>query len=194
MSITSPIIGVIDMKTLDFRSDAKIISIGVVVGNIVTGEDVEHFYTRICLDSQPRRTVSSSKITWWGQQKVVARKECFDDSLSRSSLQEGLSLLNAFLRDIADKHKIKHEDGIPLFGDGPELKDSALEKAMKYYKLSPSWRNGSIESTGILKFVSGCISGASPSQFIQHHALHDAMHEFDSICKATQALKSALSA
>ncbi|MAD46577.1 MAG: hypothetical protein CMH98_16375 [Oceanospirillaceae bacterium] len=180
----SHLLAVIDIETLARGPDAKIMTIGVSLENILYGEQAEDgtFYVRVDRD-QCGRVECSETLQWWEEQKESnpeAYAEVFDESLERVSLAKALRMLTEFL----EKHipDIKQRQ---VMGNGSEFDNVILSHAYEsYYHSKTPWHHKGNQSLRTVVYLGRLVLGIDPKYtlekpegFIEHHALDDAEQE-----------------
>ena len=180
----SRLLAVIDIETLAKGPDAKIMTIGCSIENILCGEQHENgtFYVRVDRD-QCGRVECPETLQWWEEQKESnpeAYAEVFDESLDRVILPQALRMLTEFLeRHIPD---IKQRQ---VMGNGSEFDNVILSHAYEsYYHSKTPWHHKGNQSLRTVVYLGRLVLGIDPKYtlekpegFIEHHALDDAEHE-----------------
>jgi hypothetical protein len=186
----NPWIIVNDIETAATHLDAKILTIGATVGNILTGEQGRTFYQRITIGSQPGRRVSGETLEgFWGQQKMDnpdAYNEAFGNGplYPREHLKYALNEFNTFVLDANREYGNDQQKGMLVFGNGPEFDNAIIMHAMQSLDITSAWPHSLNESVRSFRTVSRLLTGADlkidkyPPDLIKHHALHDAIIEF----------------
>jgi len=94
----------VDLETLATTPDCVILTIGAVkfdpfdnyVKTKVTLADLDKFYTRVTLESQPDRRVDDGTVEWWSKQNAAAQAEAFGED-GRIPLEDALEQLRKFI-------------------------------------------------------------------------------------------------
>ncbi|HFQ5182576.1 TPA: 3'-5' exonuclease [Vibrio vulnificus] len=199
----SPLVAVVDIETASKRPDAAILSVGCVVVDVFKGKEVDRFYSRCDIDSQPERDQDAGTLKLWdGVRKdhPEAYDEAFCTDLERESLTNALVGLDGFLaRNFG-------EDKYQVMGNGPEFDNVILADAYDEMCLRQPWHYGGNQSLRTVVLMGRLLLGIDPKydlefEGVRHHALYDALHEaryllavFGALFKAikdSQQIKSA---
>jgi 3' exoribonuclease, RNase T-like len=94
----------VDLETLATTPNCVILTIGAVkfdpfdnyIKNNVSLADLDKFYARIDLDSQPNRHIDDGTVEWWSKQNQAAQNEAFNEN-DRIPLSEALDQLHKFI-------------------------------------------------------------------------------------------------
>lgn len=191
-AIESPLIVTVDIESTDTAVTSKVLTIGAVAGNILTGDVLGEFYQRIDLNSQPERTSSQSTLDFWQDmltQFPLAHKECFDPTLERVSLETALTGFNDFVTSMgkfapAHIQDDKRRDNIHVYGNGPEFDNAILTHAMDAMGMRTAWKYGANQSLRTAVSMGRLLLGIDPKYTLKftgekHHSLHDARHEWE---------------
>jgi hypothetical protein len=196
--IESPVGITLDIETSDTAVTARILTIGAVAANLLTGERLGTFYVRIALD-QPERTSSDSTLAFWEQQRTEnpdAHKEAWSEELSRESLQDALPQFNAWVKSIK-KHPQALDKGVSMLGNGCEFDNAIVIHAMEQHGLKQAWRFRDNDSVRTLVRMGRLLLGIDPKHQLSehkptHHALEDAQHELEYVLHIINALLNKL--
>lgn len=188
-----PIVGVLDIETLSTDRAAVITNIGLVIGNVLSGEILERFYVRVDPD-QPDRVKDESTIEFWEKMKDK-KPEAYEEAMSpddRFSLEVALRQLNDFITK-SELGKFGAKERY-LFGNGPEFDNAIIDHAMGQYGIRPSWyfrANQSIRTGHWIEQLITRRHSASAWTYdnLEHHALKDAEREFFGLHLEVSALK-----
>lgn len=172
-----PLVATIDMETLSTEHNAALLSIGAVIHNFGTGQQVDTFYANITPESSIAAglDVSESTKAWWAKQGQAA--------------QNVLSVDQRPLRDVlVDFTKWLAGHGVQYaIGNGPRADNQWLESACKAVGMqSPIKYWGDLDMR-TLTFIGTHILGLdhwhNTFKGVKHNALHDAINEAE-FCNA----------
>lgn len=172
-----PLVATIDMETLSTEHNAALLSIGAVIHDFGTGQQVDTFYANITPESSIAAglDVSESTKAWWAKQGQAA--------------QDVLSVDQRPLRDVlVDFAKWLAGHGVQYaIGNGPRADNQWLESACKAVGMqSPIKYWGDLDMR-TLTFIGTHILGLdhwhNTFKGVKHNALHDAINEAE-FCNA----------
>lgn len=172
-----PLVAVLDEETLSTEHNAALLSIGAVICDFNTGQQVDTFYANITPESSIAAglDVSESTKAWWAKQGQAA--------------QDVLSVDQRPLRDIlVDFAKWLAGHGVQYaIGNGPRADNQWLESACKAVGMqSPIKYWGDLDMR-TLTFIGTHILGLdhwhNTFKGVKHNALHDAINEAE-FCNA----------
>lgn len=172
-----PLVATIDMETLSTEHNAALLSIGAVIHDFSTGQQVDTFYANITPESSIAAglDVSESTKAWWAKQGQAA--------------QDVLSVDQRPLRDVlVDFGKWLAGHGVQYaIGNGPRADNQWLESACKAVGMqSPIKYWGDLDMR-TLTFIGTHILGLdhwhNTFKGVKHNALHDAINEAE-FCNA----------
>lgn len=172
-----PLVATIDMETLSTEHNAALLSIGAVIHDFSTGQQVDTFYANITPESSIAAglDVSESTKAWWAKQGQAA--------------QDVLSVDQRPLRDVlVDFDKWLTGHGVQYaIGNGPRADNQWLESACKAVGMqSPIKYWGDLDMR-TLTFIGTHILGLdhwhNTFKGVKHNALHDAINEAE-FCNA----------
>lgn len=172
-----PLVATIDMETLSTEHNAALLSIGAVIHNFGTGQQVDTFYANITPESSIAAglDVSESTKAWWAKQGQAA--------------QDVLSVDQRPLRDVLDDFaKWLAGHGVQYaIGNGPRADNQWLESACKAVGMqSPIKYWGDLDMR-TLTFIGTHILALdhwhNTFKGVKHNALHDAINEAE-FCNA----------
>lgn len=172
-----PLVATIDMETLSTEHNAALLSIGAVIQDFGTGQQVDTFYANITPESSIAAglDVSESTKAWWAKQGQAA--------------QDVLSVDQRPLRDVlVDFAKWLAGHGVQYaIGNGPRADNQWLESACKAVGMqSPIKYWGDLDMR-TLTFIGTHILGLdhwhNTFKGVKHNALHDAINEAE-FCNA----------
>ena len=172
-----PLVATIDMETLSTEHNAALLSVGAVIHNFGTGQQVDTFYANITPESSIAAGlhVSESTKAWWTKQGQAA--------------QDVLSVDQRPLRDVLiDFAKWLAGHGVQYaIGNGPRADNQWLESACKAVGMqSPIKYWGDLDMR-TLTFIGTHILGLdhwhNTFKGVKHNALHDAINEAE-FCNA----------
>ena len=166
-----PLVATIDMEKLSTEHNAALLSIGAVIHDFGTGQQVDTFYANITPESSIAAglNVSESTKAWWAKQGQAA--------------QDVLSVDQRPLRDVlVDFAQWLAGHGVQYaIGNGPRADNQWLESACKAVGMqSPIKYWGDLDMR-TLTFIGTHILGLdhwhSTFKGVKHNALHDAINE-----------------
>lgn len=172
-----PVVATIDMETLSTEHNAALLSIGAVIHDFGTGQQVDTFYANITPESSIAAglDVSESTKAWWAKQGQAA--------------QDVLSVDQRPLRDVlVDFAQWLAGHGVQYaIGNGPRADNQWLESACKAVGMqSPIKYWGDLDMR-TLTFIGTHILGLdhwhNTFKGVKHNALHDAINEAE-FCNA----------
>lgn len=172
-----PLVATIDMETLSTEHNAALLSIGAVIHDFGTGQQVDTFYANITPESSIAAglDVSESTKAWWAKQG--------------QSAQDVLSVDQRPLRDVlVDFAQWLAGHGVQYaIGNGPRADNQWLESACKAVGMqSPIKYWGDLDMR-TLTFIGTHILGLdhwhNTFKGVKHNALHDAINEAE-FCNA----------
>lgn len=172
-----PLVATIDMETLSTEHNAALLSIGAVIHDFGTGQQVDTFYANITPESSIAAglDVSESTKAWWTKQGQAA--------------QDVLSVDQRPLRDVlVDFAQWLAGHGVQYaIGNGPRADNQWLESACKAVGMqSPIKYWGDLDMR-TLTFIGTHILGLdhwyNTFKGVKHNALHDAINEAE-FCNA----------
>lgn len=172
-----PLVATIDMETLSTEHNAALLSIGAVIHDFSTGQQVDTFYANITPESSIAAglNVSESTKAWWAKQGQAA--------------QDVLSVDQRPLRDVlVDFAQWLAGHGVQYaIGNGPRADNQWLESACKAVGMqSPIKYWGDLDMR-TLTFIGTHILGLNhwhnTFKGVKHNALHDAINEAE-FCNA----------
>lgn len=172
-----PLVATIDMETLSTEHNAALLSIGAVICDFNTGQQVDTFYANITPESSIAAglDVSESTKAWWAKQGQAA--------------QDVLSVDQRPLRDVlVDFTQWLAGHGVQYaIGNGPRADNQWLESACKAVGMqSPIKYWGDLDMR-TLTFIGTHILGLdhwhNTFKGVKHNALHDAINEAE-FCNA----------
>lgn len=172
-----PLVAVLDEETLSTEHNAALLSIGAVICDFNTGQQVDTFYANITPESSIAAglDVSESTKAWWAKQGQAA--------------QDVLSVDQRPLRDVlVDFAKWLAGHGVQYaIGNGPRADNQWLESACKAVGMqSPIKYWGDLDMR-TLTFIGTHILGLdhwhNTFKGVKHNALHDAINEAE-FCNA----------
>lgn len=161
----------IDIETLDTAPSAKIVSIGAVRFDIVTGELGSRAYQVVSLEDQHDRTISASTLQWWMKQSDAARS-VFNDP--------NIATLRTVLNGLYDTFQITDRDLI--WGNGATFDNVTLEHAYTQYGMTVPWKFWNNRDVRTLVGF-GRDKGidyrklVTPLEGVAHNALDDAVYQ-----------------
>lgn len=172
-----PLVAVLDEETLSTEHNAALLSIGAVICDFNTGQQVDTFYANITPESSIAAglDVSESTKAWWAKQGQAA--------------QDVLSVDQRPLRDVlVDFAQWLAGHGVQYaIGNGPRADNQWLESACKAVGMqSPIKYWGDLDMR-TLTFIGTHILGLdhwhNTFKGVKHNALHDAINEAE-FCNA----------
>lgn len=195
-AIGTPYVAVLDVETLASSIHAVIGTIGVTVVNVLTGEELGRFYTRIDLNlKQPGRVFDSSTMAFWEglrETHPAAWAEMFDPSLPRGTLRQALESLAEFLHFMEAGGR-----EIEVIGNGPEFDNAIIADACSTEGVASLWHFRRNQSLRTLVWMGRLLLRVDPKyqipfEGVQHHAGDDARHEAKTIVSIVRSFVTAL--
>lgn len=195
-AIGTPYVAVLDVETLAMSIHAVIGTIGVTVVNVLTGEELGHFYTRIDLSlEQPGRVTDESTLAFWKglrETHPVAWAEMFDPALPRGTLRRALESLAEFLRFMEAGGR-----EIEVIGNGPEFDNSIIEDACRTEGAPSLWHFRRNQSMRTMVWMGRLLLGVDPKyqipfEGVPHHAGDDSRHEAKAIVSIVRSFRGSL--
>jgi hypothetical protein len=192
------IVGVLDIETGSLRNKAHIFTIGLVIGNVVTGEILGEYYYRVSAVDQEGRIIDNDTIVgFWGDSSKVsleAQKEIFNTMLERMPLSDALLKLNSDIVEFKNRHKLKRID---IMGNGSEFDNAIVIEACHEFDIKPAWSHSNNQSLRTLVWLGRLALGIDPKYDIPfdgvvHNALDDCRHEFKYAAAIVKSLLSAI--
>ncbi len=187
----SPLVAVVDIETLSTGINAKILSVGCVLVDVLDGRSVAEFYQRVEMDTQLQRDSDQDTIRWWSEQNKrnnAAFREVFCSDLHRLPLKTVLLEFERFLSLHFGQTKRQ------VMGNGPEFDNAILAHAYQQCGLSPAWHYAGNQSLRTVVWMGRVLLGVDPkygeNAGIKHHALDDARHEARYLLDIMQALQA----
>ncbi|WP_299493779.1 3'-5' exonuclease [uncultured Shewanella sp.] len=176
----SPLVALINIKTLGKREDAVIASIGCVVVNVVESNIVDEYYIRCQTELQAHRTTDKICHHFWQQQRMTnpaSWQELFAPSIPRRPLKGALEDLSHFISQQFPTNSI-----IQLMGNNAEFDNAILTQAYEQAGLTAPIFKYENQSLATMSWLSKMIFGYDPNNILpfigtKHHALHDAQHQ-----------------
>lgn len=172
-----PLVATIDMETLSTEHNAALLSIGAVIHDFGTGQQVDTFYANITPESSIAAglDVSESTKAWWAKQGQAAQDVL---SVNQRPLRDVLIEFGMWLAG----HGVQY-----AIGNGPRADNQWLESACKAVGMqSPIKYWGDLDMR-TLTFIGTHILGFdhwhNTFKGVKHNALHDAINEAE-FCNA----------
>lgn len=160
----------IDIEGLATGPDATILTIAAQTFDPLSqGWYDQHYYTRVCLESQPDRQIEQGTIEWWATQKE-AQVEAFAED-NRKPLRQALEEL----------HKITWQCN-RVWMNGPTYDANILEHAYKSYKMALPWQFYKIRDVRTVYSLWPGLSKPTTS----HHALEDCRRQINLLQETLQ--------
>lgn len=166
-----PLVSVLDFETLSTEHNAALLSIGAVIRDFNTGEQVDTFYANIIPQTSidAGLHVSESTKAWWAKQGSAAQDVL---SVDQRPLRDVLNEFATWLK----KHGVEY-----TIGNGPRADNQWLESACKALGTpSPVKYWGDLDMR-TLTFVGTHVLRLphwhSTFKGVKHNALHDAINE-----------------
>lgn len=176
----SPLVALINIKTLGKKDNAVIASIGCVIVNVVTSKIVDECYIRCQTELQSHRSTDESSHFFWQQQRInnpAAWQEIFAPNLPRRPLKGALEDLSHYINQQFPANSI-----VQLMGNNTEFDNVILSQAYQQAGLVPPIFEYENQSLVTMSWLSKMLFGYDPQhqlpfKGIKHHALHDAQHQ-----------------
>jgi len=170
------------------KQKSPVLTIGVVYGNLITGQIISAFYVRIDPASMPHRTWDEDTMNWWdliGKSKPRSLSEVTREGGDRLDVKDALIYLKNWMsiQPGADR-------SMSVFGKGPEFDNEFLEILYRENNLTPPWRFRFNQSHRTLLWLHDTLLEAVEIDYeaTAHHALTDALDEFVSGCENIRAV------
>ena len=166
-----PLVSVLDFETLSTEHNAALLSIGAVIRDFNTGEQVDTFYANIIPQTSidAGLHVSESTKAWWAKQGSAAQDVL---SVDQRPLRDVLNDFATWLK----KHGVEY-----AIGNGPRADNQWLESACKALGMpSPVKYWGDLDMrtlTFIGTYILRLPHWHSTFKGVKHNALHDAINE-----------------
>ena len=173
----------LDIETYGTDVDARIMSVGLVYGDLATGKYLCTEQYNITEEDQYDRSVTNSTLEFWERQdRDNPQARTYNCMNQLNTVDELLDMIDAFMKD---KQKI------PVFGNGPEFDNAIIAHLYRSRGRKVPWRYGDNQSVRTMVFI-GRLFDIDPkyyvinkrsSQFggvvIEHTAEGDALMEFE---------------
>lgn len=173
---------IVDLETGGTRPGCRIFTVGAVMVDLNTGDEISSFYESISVDDNHGELESGTMI-WWSKQHEMARNACFDHK-SKLTLFEVLEQFSDWYREYG---------GETVWGNGATFDISMLEFHFNKYSIRIPWNYWAVRDLRTLEHLVGKDLKRSISfEGIKHHSLHDAFHEAKIAAMMWQKAKEAL--
>lgn len=158
----------LDLETLATTPNCVILTIGAVkfdpfvdyLKEKTTLKDLETFYAKITLESQPDRHIDESTVEWWSKQNAAAQEEAFGEA-GRIPLNDALEGLHKFVWQSSR-----------TWCQGPSFDIPILEHAYREYGKPTPWNYSQTrDSRTICDLVP--VDMPAELQITTHNALED---------------------
>jgi len=150
----------IDLETTDTAPTAKILSLGAVKFDRLSGE-IDHFYVRFDVSKMPG-TTSADTMAWWQKQHMAVRQEAFGGKALPEDLKDFCKWLGG---------------SVMPWGNGSHFDITILENTLNALGIPIPWKFWNVRDLRTL----ADLSGLNPRQFTfdgaKHNALADAQHQ-----------------
>lgn len=172
-----PLVSVLDFETLSTEHNAALLSIGAVIRDFNTGQQVDTFYANITPDSSIAAGlhISESTKAWWAKQGQAAQDVL---SVDQRPLRDVLTDFAEWL----EKHDVEY-----AIGNGPRADNQWLESACKALSMKSPIKFWCDLDMRTLTFIGTYILGLdhwhNTFKGVKHNALHDAINEAE-FCNA----------
>lgn len=166
-----PLVCVLDEETLSVEPNAALISIGAVIRDFNTGEQVDTFYANILPQSSidAGLDVSESTLKWWASQGEEAKKVL---EIDQRPLKDVLTAFSVWLAS----HSVQY-----VIGNGPRADNQWLDSAYKALGMECPFKFWGDLDMRTLTFIGTHILNLkhwhSTFEGTKHNALHDAINE-----------------
>lgn len=162
----------VDLETMDSKSNAAIIAIGAVKFDPKLRQITDRFYTRVDLQScmDVGLTVSGDTIMWWLQQSEAARAE-FKGTLP--SLKIALNGFTAWLSKAPSYPGTSHR----VWGNGATFDNVILGNAYNAMKMERPWSFKGDRCYRTIKALYPDVPLPVAPHLVAHRADHDAEYQ-----------------
>lgn len=171
---------IIDIETLGTGPAAAVISIGAVKYDRTSGQITDKFYAAISrADAEKYGTTTQSTLDWWAKQDMRASAAAFSGKELSVTVAERFA---QFAR------------GTKPWGNGSVFDVVIMETLFNAHGIKCPWLFWNIRDLRTLvdlaEYVAAFDKKSVPFEGIQHHALHDAVHEAHVMRAAIAALQN----
>jgi hypothetical protein len=166
----------IDIETCGTGPDACVLTIAAQTFNpLERGEfdQLQSYYCRVDLDSQPNRRIEQSTIDWWATQPREAQEEAFGEN-NRIPLKQALEELGRM---------IWHSKR--FWANGPTFDANILEHAYKEHNMALPWQFYNVRDARTVYSLCPSLSKYPAS----HHALEDCRRQIYLLWDTLESLK-----
>lgn len=186
----------IDLETLSRCTNAAITSIGIVVGDLATGEIFTWFHVEVPLLGQGMRKQELATVKFW--QDIFAKHPEMEDLVTlgtdavRPTVGQTLIQINAFFDSLGEYKK-----QLEIFTNGPEFDSTNLDTLYRQHDDVLPWQFRRNESVRTAVLFGRRLLGIDPKYkerpgLYEHFALHDALREFHYVSEIVQAFQTRL--
>lgn len=170
----------IDLETLNVRTDSVILTIGAVVFDPDKDKIQDRLYIKPDVDQQIEmgRTIDDATINWWAQQNLQAQAEAFsvDDRLE---FKETLEILHQFCW-LADR----------VWSNGAAFDVAIIEQAMMSQGMNVPWNHYDVRDTRTIWEVAG-VKLRDGGNVTSHRADDDAIKQALLVQRAYKIIRGA---
>lgn len=181
----------LDLETLDTRSTAAVLAIGVAPFNLqtgVVGSAATSLYLGIKLESALKTgTVSASTLRWWMKQDLDARNAAFGGS---HTIQEALQLLAQYFGTF--NCGTFNCGSLRVWANGPAFDIAILDRLHDKCVYPVPWEFYNVRDYRTIIDLAQRQGYPTPKTTVAHHALADAQKQATVLCARYKELHSAI--
>jgi hypothetical protein len=170
----------LDIETFSTEVDARIMSVGLVYGDLTTGDVIDRAQYNITEEDQMDRSVSTGTLEFWERQdRDNPHARTINCMNQLNTVDELLDMIDEFMKD---KQKTA------VFGNGPEFDNAIIAHLYQSRGRKVPWRYGDNQSVRTMVLL-GRLFGIDPKYVviekrkqagvIDHTAVGDALMEFE---------------
>ena len=163
----------IDLETLATTPNALILTIAGIKFDIdddylslTDPYQLDHFYCRVSVESQPNRDIDDNTLAWWANQPAIAKEEAFS-SEDRFHIADALTALN---------HWAKGSER--YWANGSEFDYPIIETANKECNLQSPWNYWQVSDARTIYKLFPSVELPKPNV---HHALYDCLNQIQKL-------------
>ena len=166
----------LDIETLGTKVTSQVLSIGVVVGDLSTGEVLDRIQINLSVAEQSNRTVDAATVHFWHEVRFANQKVWYlNTKNSITDLVSGLNQLDDFMLKWS---------GSSVWGNGPEFDQAIVKHLYEQYGKTIPWEFRDNQSVRTMVLL-GRLIGIDPKydtalsrNLLKHVAVDDAELEF----------------
>lgn len=171
---------VMDIETLSTAVNAKIISVGLVVGDLSTGEIENKIQFNIKEDCQPGRITDEATLKFWEDIRTSQSSAAwYENTVNKGQWISVEAFLDAIDRFMEPYGKL------PIFGNGPEFDNAVMANLYESVGRKTPWAYGNNQSVRTMVLLGRRLFDFDPKYdkelskgLVKHVALDDAILEF----------------